>query len=141
MLLREEGFTLTEVLIALILLTIGIVGVGMTLTFQSGGLSIGADIGLAAVTRANYVSTATMLAQERIELMRNSPYAAVAGVTEDYGFLGGYPGFKRVATVAAGPDPGRTKQVTVEVFFRQATESGIGPEASVKLVTIVGQRP
>lgn len=147
-LVREAGFTLAELLIAIALLTIGILGVGAALTMQAGGVSGGAGVGLAAVTRANYVSTATLLAQARIEQLKNTAYAGIASLTEDYGAatLAGYPNYKRVTTVTTdsftvGATPYTVKRVAVQVFFRPPTESGLAPEAGVKLVTFISQHP
>lgn len=145
-LLGQQGFTLIEVVIATALLTIGIVGVGAMLAVQAGGLSSSSSVGLAAITRANLVSTATMLAQEKIELTKNTSYATITSQTEDYNFITGYFNFKRVTTVTVtllttGVTAYAVKTVQVQVFFKPPTESGLGPESSVQLVTLISLHP
>ncbi len=159
-LLQEAGFTLAELLVAIALLTIGIVGVGAMLTFQAGGLSGGADVGLAAVTRANYLSTATMLAQERIEQIKNFRYCQTCSMPlppvliddfaakfpanfgdEPYTTITNYPNFHRTIQIQPDTPATGTKTITVQVFFRPPTMSEHGTEGNVSLVTIIGQRP
>lgn len=145
----ERGFTLAEVLIAIALLTIGIVGVGAALTFQTNALSGGSTVGLAAIARANYVSTATMLAQERIEQIKNARYTSNGNVdeitaanfpNEAYGDITNYPNFKRTVTIQNTTPGAAMKTITVQVSFRPIAESGLGQEESVQLVTIIAQR-
>jgi len=96
-----------EVLITLLLLAVGIVGVG--------GLAVTTVQGHDA---ARKVTTATVLAQDRLELVRAAGYAgadALAG-TEGYGAIAGQPAFRRVVTIADAT-PGvwmKTATVTVE---------------------------
>lgn len=146
-LLREEGFTLIEALIAIALLTIGIVGVGAALTIQ-GGLSSGASFGLAAVTRANYISTALMLAQARVEEIKNAQYTATGTVDQitaanfpNEATIAGYPNFRRTVVIQNGAPAAAMKTITVQVFYKPPRETGIGQEESVQLVTIIAQRP
>lgn len=139
----QSGFTLVEILIAIALLTIGVLGVGVVLVAQSG-ISGGADFGTVVIVRGNYYSTATMLAQSRIEDMKAAGYAQVTAGNfgnEAYGAIAGYPAFRRAVAIQADvPDAG-TKTVTVDVFFRPQTVSGLGPEESVRLATVLGQHP
>lgn len=147
-LLREGGFTLAEVLIAMAIFTIGIVGVGAALNLQAGGVAGSADVGLAAITRGNLLSTGTMLAQERLEQIKNALYTAtVDQITaanfpnEAYGAIAGFPGFRRTVTIQDGvPGPGM-KTITVQVFFQPVRESGLGPEQNIVLGTIIARRP
>ncbi|HWR20335.1 MAG TPA: prepilin-type N-terminal cleavage/methylation domain-containing protein, partial [Verrucomicrobiae bacterium] len=112
--MREtRGFTLVEVLIALAILTVAILGVAATTALQSGGGSAGAvSFGQAAVTRGYYLSTATMLAQDRLEQVKRVQYRAG---TDPFtpgnpppGFpdetpVNGFPNFNRQVRVVAGP--------------------------------------
>jgi prepilin-type N-terminal cleavage/methylation domain-containing protein len=146
----QAGFTLPEVLIAITLLTVAVIGVGAAMTVQSGGIASGAATGLAAVTRANQVATATMLAQEQIERMKARPYSETGPVdqlvaanfpAEGYGTLAGYPNFRRLSAIQADTPRVGAKTVAVQVFFRPPTESGLAGEESVEIRTIIARRP
>ncbi len=146
----ESGFSLPEVLVAMALLTVGIVGVGAALTVQSGGIASGAATGLAAVTRANYLATAALLAQERIEQMKAAPYSFTGPVDqllpanfpdEAYGAIPDNPGFRRSVTIEDNTPRADAKTVTVRVFFRPPLESGLAGEESVLVATIIARRP
>lgn len=144
----ESGFSLVEVILAMALLAMGILGVGVALTAQSGGLSFGSSFGLAAITRGNYLSTATMLAQGKLEEIKNAQYtASVDEITqanfpnEAYGAIASYPGFRRAVTIQNGAPSVGLKTTTVQVFFRPPRESGLGQEEGVQLVTIIARRP
>ncbi len=143
----QRGFTLVETLMALALLTIGIMGIGAALSVQAGGASRGATIGLATVGRANYISTATMLANERIEQMRNATYTATTDLltttsfpTEAYGAISNYTNYRRTVTIQDSTPAANMKTVTVQVFFRPPTETGLITEESVQVVTIIAKR-
>lgn len=103
----EGGFTLLEVLIALVVLCVGIVGAaGLAVTTVQGN------------DAANKVTRATILAKDKIEEVRTAGYAAAdaqAG-TEAYGSISGDPAFRRVTTVTDDtPDVWmKTVSVTVE---------------------------
>ncbi len=136
---REDGLTLVEVLVAMALLTIGIVGAAAAITVQSGGgLAAAASTGLAAINRANAVTTAAMLAQQKVEEVKNSAYPAVGTTTENS--VAGFPNFRRTTTIVDGPVATYTRKVTVDVFFTYAGDRGLAPESSVRITTIVAQR-
>jgi prepilin-type N-terminal cleavage/methylation domain-containing protein len=145
---QEEGFTLVEVLVAIALLTIGILGITAAAGVQSRGVASGAAFGQAAVSRANSIATATMLAQARIEEIKNAQYTASADqITaanfpdQAYGAISGFTGFRRTVTIANSTPAAGMKTLTVQVFFRPILETGTGQEEGVSLVTIIAQRP
>lgn len=145
---QEGGFTLLEVLVALGVLTIALLGVAAALS--SGGLSMGADFGVAAISRGNSYSTAMELAQARIEEIKNATYTVATDQIinanfpdEGYGAIAGSPGFRRTVTITPGtpPPPGVMKTITVRVFFRPQYQSQMGQEESVLLATVIARRP
>ncbi len=66
--MRERGFTLTEVLLAIVVMTLGLLGLA-NLQFQS----------LRANQDAYHTSQAAFLAEEILERMRGNPVQALAG--------------------------------------------------------------
>jgi prepilin-type N-terminal cleavage/methylation domain-containing protein len=158
---RCHGFTLVEVLVALAILTIAVLGTAATNALQSVGGSAGAiSFGQAAVTRGYYQSTATMLAQARLEQVKRVRFRVGASdpfapgnpppnfADEPIGTipvgLGPncpcYPNFSRQVRVAPGPDVTNTRQVTVTVAFTLPTSQGANQE-SINLTTLVAARP
>lgn len=144
----EGGFTLIEVMVAIALLTIGILGIAATVGVQSRGVASGVAFGQAAVSRANSIATATMLAQARLEEIKNAQYTASADqITtanfpdEAYGAISGYTGYRRTVAIASSTPVAGAKTITVQVFFQPLLETGIGQEEGVNLTTIIAQRP
>jgi prepilin-type N-terminal cleavage/methylation domain-containing protein len=144
----QRGFTLVEVLIALAILTVAVLGVAATTALQSGGSAGAISFGQAAVTRGYYLSTATMLAQDRLEQVKRVQYRVGSDPftpgNPPPGFaneipVNGFPSFNRLVTVAAGP-AANTKQVTVTVTFTLPTAQGANQE-SVNVTTLVAARP
>jgi prepilin-type N-terminal cleavage/methylation domain-containing protein len=146
---REAGFTLVEVLVAVGLLTIGILGVGLALS-ASGGIASGGSVGLAAVSRSNSYSTATQLAQARLEEIKNAIYSktgptdeiTTANFPDDaYGAIAGYSGFRRTVSIQDATPAAAMKTITVQVFFTPQYGTRIGSEENVQVATIIAQRP
>ena len=146
---REAGFTLVEVLVAISLLMIGILGIGLALS-ASGGLASGDNVGIAAVSRANSYSTATELAQDRLEQIKNATYkanpltdeiTAANFPAEAYGSIAGYTGFRRTVSIQDATPAAAMKTVTVQVFFTPQYGTRIGTEENVQVATIIAQRP
>lgn len=147
----ERGFTLIEVLMAMAILTIALLGVAGTVALQSG---IGASLtlGQAAVTRGNYITTATMLAQERLEQLKRltytlstdniSPDPTPTGFEdEDFGSISGYPNFRREVRVSTGSPAANMKTVTVTVKMKLPKETGLGQQESISISTLIAARP
>lgn len=165
---RCQGFTLVEVLIALVLLTVAMLGVGAAVGVQSGGTAKSISFGLGAVSRAGSVSTATFLAQDRLErvkgfLVQNYTVNNGTGAVADpfSGAVGAPPGFadEGFGTIPVGPGPGcpcypnfsrqvrvvagpvaATNQVTVTVTFTASGDDRVNTE-NVAVSTLVAARP
>jgi prepilin-type N-terminal cleavage/methylation domain-containing protein len=99
---RQKGFTLIEVMVTLGLLAIVMMGLQSLLATS-----------IRAAATASTMTTATTLAQQKIELLRNTPYSDVeltSGRSESVLF------YTRSWVVAAGPVT-NTKNVTVSVAW------------------------
>ena len=104
---NDSGFTLLEVLVAMAVLAIGSLG-ATTLT-----LSI-----LRGNTFSNQITTATTLAQDKLEDVKRLGFVAAASGTENYGSIAHYSSYKRVTAVAGTPAATPvTKTVTVTVLW------------------------
>jgi type IV pilus assembly protein PilV len=98
---NNKGFTLIEVLVAMVILSIGLLGTAALITgiINSNKLS-------------NRITTATVLAQDKMEEIKR---AGAADKTEPYNTISDYPLYKRDVVV----DPLGTdmKTVTVTVYW------------------------
>ena len=104
---NNSGFTLIEVLAAMVILSVGLLGMAALITgiINSNKLS-------------NRISTATVLAQDKIEEIRGVGYAgadAEAG-TDPYGGVD-FPLYKRITDVVAGDPAAGMKKITVTVYW------------------------
>ena len=148
----EQGFALVEILVATAVLAIGLLGVAGTMTLQTGAVSSAVSTGQGAVTRGYYLSTAIVLAQDRLEQVKRLTYTigppavdqiavpTPAGFSdEDFGTIPGYAGFSRQVRVENYP-ASNLKTVTVTVLFKAPTITGANTE-SVALSTLIAARP
>ena len=105
--LSSTGFTLVEVLISIVVLSIAVLGFSAMTLGTIRGLSF-----------SDKLTTATTLAQRQMEVLNNAPYDQVVADNypiEDYGSIAGYPKFSRSVTVADATPENNTKTVTVNV--------------------------
>lgn len=102
---HHHGFTLIEMLVALVVLSIGMLGLSrMTVS----------TINVNALTRQ--LTVAAALAQDRMESLKQAGYAGATMVTstEDYGAIPNYSAYKRVTTIKMDtPEAMKTVIVTV----------------------------
>jgi type IV pilus assembly protein PilV len=107
-----DGFTLIEILISTVIITVASLGVS--------NLTVGIMRGNSFSQR---LTTATTLAQDRLEQIKRIGYQNAGTVvgTENYGDIANYSGYKRVTTVVDTP-PLNMKIVTVEVSWNNALE-------------------
>ncbi len=122
----DHGFSLVEILITLFVLSVGLLAVcGLT----SGVMRSNAF--------SNKLTTATTLAQEKMEELRGRGYAAfpsgAAVVSEDYSSMALHPSFKRIVdTQDAGTPQNRLKKIAVAVYWD-------GDAHRVVLETLLGE--
>jgi type IV pilus assembly protein PilV len=105
---ETNGFTLIEILIATVIITI---------------VSLGATTLTVGIMRGNSFSkrltTATTLVQDRLEDVKRLGYANVgtAAGTQIYGTITNFSGFKRVVTVTPDLPAAKMKTVNVKVSW------------------------
>jgi prepilin-type N-terminal cleavage/methylation domain-containing protein len=159
----RRGMTLLEVLVAVGVLVVGLVGVIAVAPMATG-----------AVGEANLKTTATFLAQQRVEEMKNRRWTELVDALQGKGLNGmvagpewpdegytsivvgtaNYPRFRRVtritdceladcATLAAHSSRSTLRQISVTVFFAPHIGTGqIGTnEEFVNITTLVARRP
>ncbi len=114
---KTGGFTLLEVLLAVVVLASGLVFIlgALTIALSGGGIN---EAELIAVN----------LAQEKIESIRNTAYGSIA--EEEKAVVSGFPAFQREVTLITPRD--NLKEVTVNVYFMVKSA-----ENKVSLVTYV----
>ena len=117
---RPRGFTLIELMLAILLLAVGVMGV--VYAFERG---------VFATNDTELVGQAVTLAQERLENLRGTAFASI--VDEAKAAIPGWTGFSRQVTVTQPPGTNAdAKQVVVTVFWTP------GPaELSTVLTTVV----
>ncbi len=148
----ERGFTLVETLIALAILTVGLLGVAGALAVQSGGVAASIPFGQGVITRSHYISAGIMLAEDWLEQTKRLQYTigppAVDQIgnpptgfaDQGFGSITGYPNFSRQVRVQTGAPAANMKTLTVTVSFNLPNAPTQSQE-SVVLTTLVAARP
>jgi len=115
---NHDGFTLVDMLIALVLLTIGLLGMAkLTVAIMFGNQV------------CNKVTMATIAAETKMEDMRRLGYKGIAGTDtttiEDFNEIYDYPDFQRITVtdVDAPVDGLKTITVTVNWKIRERLKS------------------
>lgn len=110
----QKGFTLIEILVAMSLLSIGFLG--------ASSLTVG-------IMKGNYhaksTTTAIVLAQDKLEQMKNAGYPFAVSNTEGYNSMPEFRHYKRVTTVSANTPLTDMKTVNVQVFWKSDAGSVI----------------
>jgi prepilin-type N-terminal cleavage/methylation domain-containing protein len=112
---KSAGFTLTEVLIAMVILSVGLLGLSAMTVAMTKSLAFG-----------NKLTTATALAQKKLEEIKNTSYTDVTSANyplEDYNTIAGYPQFSRSVTITIDSPIANTKTVTVTTAWKRDTSS------------------
>lgn len=126
LLVQKGGFTLIEVLMAMVIVSIGLLGTAvLTMGIMGSNKS------------SSEVTIATTLAQDELEEIRNegfdtAPAVGAADSDSGYGSISGYTSFRRVVSAASvGSLPATdTKAVTVTVYWDDNNRS-------ISLTTII----
>ncbi len=121
---NNNGFTLVELMVSIAIIAIGMFAVMSLVVIVIRGNSF-----------SDNMTTATVLAQDRMEDVRRLGYAGIPGPippVEDYGTIANYPLYRRVSTINVDiPSVGMTT-VNVTVFWDSDNHS-------VALDTIIAQ--
>ena len=110
------GFTILELLVAMVILTVGLLGTSSLVVGIINGNKVSKDI-----------TTGSTLAQDKIEEIRRRGYAGIASsdttTTEAYNAISGFPLFKRVTQVQVNNPAANMKLFTSTVFWKNDTRS------------------
>ena len=112
---KSGGFTLTEVLIAVVILSVGFLGLSAMTIATTKSLAF-----------SNRLTTATTLAQERVEEIKHASYTSVTSANyplEDYNTIPGYPRYSRTVTINNDSPMPNTKTVIVMTSWKRDTGS------------------
>lgn len=112
----SKGFTLVEVLVAITVLSIGLLGMAGLTTSVMRGNSV-----------SNRMTTAITLSQDKMEDIRRLGHSGTpktdTTVTEDYDSIPDYPLYKRVTITDVGKPAPDMKMVTVTVYWKSDVHS------------------
>lgn len=137
----RAGFTLLEVLIAIVFVSVGIVAVLSSLS-----------VGVSGIDRGRRTTTALFLSEQRMEEIKSfavsknplqgwTNVVAATFPAEGYGAIAGYPDYRRTVTITNNPGgAANTKQVEVWVFYRPISPTVNGGETSITTATLLVSR-
>lgn len=134
------GFTLGEVLVALFVLAVGLVGIVTGFQYASHGVEVGKG-----------ETAAAFLAEQRLEWLKALALTNWAGAglaagttTESYGSIADAALYRRVTTIIDSPGgacAANCKLVRVSVFYRPVSAQGqLDQERRVDVVTMLVTR-
>jgi len=134
-----SGFTLVEVLISIGIITVALVSLLGVIPVSN-----------VAISKSSQVSTATTLAETRVEAIKNAIYTANPAVdninssnfpNESYNSVSGYPKYRRTVNIQNDTPSTGMKTIVVTVYFYPVTIRGISStEDNVQLTTIIARR-
>ncbi len=153
MLKNQLGLTLVEVLLAVAIIAIALVA-----------LSAMIPVSLFGIQQGKQVSTATFLADQRLEQAKNAQWSATpsadalglspnvssppqaSGVVTfaDENPIAGYSGYRRTIRITDVSPPGSAdtlRQITVSVFYTPLTAAGVATaEQSAQVTMLIAKR-
>jgi len=100
-----NGFTIIEVLISMGLLSVALLG--------GAALTVGI---VKANAHSERVTTATMLAQQKMEELKNVGFALASDSEDDYGAIENFAAYRRIADVTDATN-GYFRRATVTIFW------------------------
>lgn len=106
-----KGFTLLEVLIAIVILSLSLLGLSAMTLSTIRGLALSEEM-----------TTATNLAQEKMEEIKSTIYDGVLQASypaEDYGAIAGFNQFRREVEIRENEVLDNTKTAIVSVFWKR----------------------
>lgn len=117
-----KGFTLVELMIAIVLFSVALLGIASLASVVINGNNI-----------SKQITTSTTLAQQKVEYYLNKGYGYGIYTTSTYpepfgtipaadGNTGLYSGYRRVTTIVNGPAV-NTRKLTVDVYKKSGTKS------------------
>ena len=122
---KDKGFTLVEVLIAILILTFGLLGMASLTVAIIKGNKLSADL-----------TIATVLAQDKMEDVRRLGYsgtpAADDTTTDDYGDITGYALYKRVTVTDVDNPAVGMKTITVTAYWKDPDQTDHLPGVELK---------
>ena len=123
----DNGFTLIEVLVAIVILSVGLLGMASLTVGIIKGNKLSGDL-----------TTATTLAQDKMEEIRGLGYSGMPTATtttptiEDYSTIPGYAEYKRATETTVGSPASDMKTITVTTYWDSDAHS-------VELKTILAE--
>lgn len=129
---KKDGFTLIEVLVAISILTIGLLGMAALAVGVMNGIMVSKE-----------VTTATTLAEEKMADVRRLGFLGMPDPTksnpdiEDYNSITGYPEYKRSTSTAVDSPIARMKTITITVTWKDHDQTDHSPP--VMLETILAE--
>jgi prepilin-type N-terminal cleavage/methylation domain-containing protein len=125
----QRGVTLVELMMAIMLLVIALVGLAASFPYAMYGVVAG-----------GFQTTATLLAQQQIDQARLKPYDVLCSLNANWGAVTGYVGFEKQVSVtpcAGGTGAPTATVATVNVQVRFKGQDG--GYYTTSLVTIRAQ--
>jgi len=120
---NDNGFTLIEVLIAIVILSVGLLGMAALTTGIIKGNRLSNDL-----------TTATTLAQDKMEDIQRVGYASAASETKAT-MSSPFSDYKREVTVTTGSPATDMKTVSVKIYWGGASKE----DHNVELRTILAK--